>query len=159
EPGLPPVPPNLAALERALAEHPALRRDRAAVAAAAARVRAEQRLRWPVINAELAGNQLDPTLPATDVIGRFSVEAPVLSLRAGAIARAQAEQALAESSVVVGARQLSAQLADAYRRAEGAGARVRALAADVLPALEEVRRMTEEGYRDGRIDLLRVIDA
>ena len=44
--------------------------------------------------------------------------------------------------------------------APGAPARgSRSLATDVLPALTEVRRMTEEGYRDGRIDLLRLLDA
>ena len=68
-------------------------------------------------------------------------------------------QALAETSAALEARRLEADLADAYGRAEGAGARARSLATDVLPALEEVRRMTEEGYRDGRVDLLRLIDA
>jgi outer membrane protein TolC len=28
-----------------------------------------------------------------------------------------------------------------------------------LPALEEARQMTEEGYRDGHVDLLRVLEA
>ncbi|MES1206854.1 MAG: TolC family protein [Pseudomonadota bacterium] len=149
----------LADLMRLLPVHPAARRDRARVEAAAAHVRAEQRLRWPTINAELAVNWHDPTLPATDLIGGVAFEAPVLSLRGGAIARAKAEQSLAETSAELELRRLDADLADAYARAEGAGARARSLATDVLPALEEVRRMTEEGYRDGRVDLLRLIDA
>jgi outer membrane protein, heavy metal efflux system len=158
-PGLALAPLDLAALVELLPVHPALRRDHVRVDAAAAHVRAEQRLRWPTINAELAVNWHDPTLTGTDVIGGLSLEAPVLSLRGGAIARAKAEQALAETSAALEQRRLEADLADAYRRAEGAGARARSLATDVLPALEEVRRMTEEGYRDGRVDLLRLIDA
>jgi cobalt-zinc-cadmium efflux system outer membrane protein len=158
-PGLGHGDTGIPALEQALAAHPALARDRAQIEAAAAHVRAEQRLRWPVVNAELAVNFRDPTLPGTDVIGGLSLEAPVLNLRRGAIARAQAEQALAETTAELERRRLHAELVDAARRAEGAGARARSLAADVLPALEAVRRMTEEGYRDGRVDLLRLLDA
>ncbi len=150
---------ELVDLVRLLPAHPAVRRDRGRIDAAAAHVRAEQRLRWPTINAELAVNWHDPTLPATDVIGGLAFEAPVLSLRGGAIARARAEQALAETSAELELRRLGGDLADAWARAQGAGGRARALATDVLPALDEVRRMTEEGYRDGRVDLLRLIDA
>ena len=150
---------QLAELVRLLPAHPAVRRDRARIEAAAAHVRAEQRLRWPTINADLAVNWHDPTLPATDLIGGLTFEAPVLSLRGGAIARAKAEQALEETTAALELRRLDADLTDAYARAQGAGARARSLATDVLPALEEVRRMTEEGYRDGRVDLLRLIDA
>jgi cobalt-zinc-cadmium efflux system outer membrane protein len=146
-------------LDALLAEHPALARDRAQAAAAAAHVRAERRQRWPIVTADVVVNLHDPTLPGTDVIGGVSFDAPVLSLRGGAIARARAEQALAETTLALEQRRLAAQLADAYQRAQGSGARVRSLASDVLPALAEVRRMTEEGYRDGRIDLLRLLDA
>jgi len=44
-------------------------------------------------------------------------------------------------------------------RSDAAGARAAALARDVLPMLEQARQMTEEGYRDGRVDLLRVLEA
>ena len=80
---------QLADLVLLLPAHPAVRRDRARIEAAAAHVRVEQRLRWPTINAELAVNWHDPTLPATDLIGGLAFEAPVLSLRGGAIARAR----------------------------------------------------------------------
>jgi cobalt-zinc-cadmium efflux system outer membrane protein len=159
QPDLGPSAGDLSALAERLAGHPLLRHERALAEAAAARVRLEQRLRSPIVNVNLGVAILDPTAPGTDVIGGVALEAPVLSLRGGAIARARAEQALAETTAAIDARRLRAQLEDAYRRAEGAGARARALRADVLPALTEVRRMTEEGYRDGRIDLLRVLDA
>ena len=95
-------------LDALLAEHPALARDRAQVAAAAAHVRAERRLRWPIVNADVVVNIHDPTLPGTDVIGGVSFDAPVLSLRGGAIARARAEQALAETTLALEQRRLAA---------------------------------------------------
>jgi cobalt-zinc-cadmium efflux system outer membrane protein len=152
------LPSDGGTLERALARHPALARDRAQGAAAEAHVRAEQRLRWPLVNAQVTVSQSDPTLPGTDVIGGLSFEAPVLSQRGGAIARARAERALAETNTDVDTRRLRAELAGAYQQAQGAATRADALEKEVLPALEEARRMTEEGYRDGRVDLLRVLD-
>ena len=146
-------------LQHGLVDHPTLRRDQAQVMAAMAHVRAEQRLRWPTLVAELTVNFRDPTLPGTDVIGGLSFEPPVLNLRGGAIARARAEQRLAESTTAVDVFRLKAALVDAFGRASGAETRARVLATEVLPSLEEVRRMTEEGYRDGRVDLLRLLDA
>jgi cobalt-zinc-cadmium efflux system outer membrane protein len=158
-PDLGPLPPEAVVRERVLAHHPALERDRAQTAAAAAHLRAEQRLRWPIVSVQLAVSQGDPTLPGTDVIGGLSFEAPVLSQRGGVIGHARAERALAEVRTEVDLRRLSSELADAYEQAKGADLRARALGLEVLPALEEARRMTEEGYRDGRVDLLRVLEA
>jgi len=152
------LPSEESAHERVIA-HPTLARDRAQTGAAILHLRAEQRLRWPVVNAQVTVSQGDPTLPGTDVIGGLSFEAPVLSQRGGAIARARAEQALAEGTTELEGRRLSAQLSDSYQQAKAAELRARALGQEVLPALEEARRMTEEGYRDGRVDLLRVLEA
>jgi cobalt-zinc-cadmium efflux system outer membrane protein len=158
-PGFPGRPGDLGTLFRGVGDAPSLRRDRADVSAAEARVRLEQRLRWPIVNLLLTVNQGDPTLPGTDVIAGVSLDAPVLSLRGGAIARARAEQSVAETTLATDLRRLNAQLADAVARSDAAGARAAALARDVLPALERVRGMTEEGYRDGHVDLLRVLEA
>ena len=120
---------------------------------------AEQRQRWPVVNGELIVNIGDPTLPGVDVIGGAALDLPVLNLRGGAIARARALQAVADATAVTDARRLFADLRDAYHRSEGAGQRARALRESVLPAIEEARKMTEEGYRAGRVDLLRLLEA
>jgi cobalt-zinc-cadmium efflux system outer membrane protein len=159
--GLPEVgrlPVERGALDVELARHPTLARDRAQSAAAEAHVRAEQRARWPIVSPQIAVNAADPTTPGTDVIGGVSFEAPVLSQRGGAIARARAERELAEATTDVDARRLKAELAGAYEQARGAAARAEALGKEVLPALEQARVMTEEGYRDGRVDLLRVLE-
>jgi outer membrane protein TolC len=36
---------------------------------------------------------------------------------------------------------------------------MRALETEVVPAMTEARRMTEDAYRDGRVDLTRLIEA
>jgi outer membrane protein TolC len=150
---------DLAALQRGVADHPLLRWERARIAAGAAHVRAEQRARWPVVTGDVTANWNDPSLPGNDLIAGLSFEAPVLNLRGGAIARARAEQKLAETTAETEQRRLAAALVDALGRAAGAGERARILANSVLPALEEAWRMNEEGYRDGRVDLLRLLDA
>lgn len=154
-----PLPTARAGLDRALTLHPALARDRAQSAAAEAHVRAEQRLRWPIVSAQVAVSQADPTLPGTDVIGGLSFEAPVLNQRGGAIARARAERALFDTATELDARRLRAELDGSYEQARAAAMRADAFGKEVLPALEEARRMTEEGYRDGRVDLLRLLEA
>ena len=63
---------DLMTLQHGLVDHPTLRRNQAQVMAAMAHVRAEQRLRWPTLVAELTVNFRDPTLPGTDVIGGLS---------------------------------------------------------------------------------------
>ena len=152
-------PEALATLEGQLGEHPALRRDRAQITAAEAHIRNEQRLRWPVVTPQVTVNVGDPTLPGTDVIGALSFDLPLLSLRGGAIARARSQRALAETTTLADQRRLTAELLDATRRAAGASTRLRALRAEVLPAMKEAADMTEDGYRSGRIDLVRVLEA
>jgi cobalt-zinc-cadmium efflux system outer membrane protein len=157
-------PENLPALEdvagRALAQHPLLRRDRTAVSAARAHLALEQRLRAPVPTAELSVDYQDRTNEnRTDVIGGLSFELPVLSLRGGAIRRARAQTWAAESGLAVDQRQLMADLADGYYSTRAAAGRSRALRTAVLPSIEEARKMTEDGYREGRLDILRLLEA
>jgi cobalt-zinc-cadmium efflux system outer membrane protein len=151
--------PSLHALLELQAQHPALERDRAQASAADARIRAEQRQRWPTVNAELGVSQFDPTTPGTDVLGGLSFELPLLNQRGGAIARARAEKQLAASEEAADLALLRAELEAAYREAEGALAQLQALHDDVLPALLEARQMSEESYRSGRMDLLRLLEA
>ncbi len=154
-----PLPSEPDAMKQLYAQHPALRRDRAQADAAAARVRAEQRSRWPVVTANLAVAAGDPTLPGTDVLAGVSFDPPLLNQRQGPIARARAEQTLAEWTTEIELRRLAADLIAGYQQSESAAARARTLTDEVIPALEKARQMTEEGYRDGRVDLLRLLEA
>jgi outer membrane protein, heavy metal efflux system len=153
--------PSLDVLDTANAsvEHPLLARDGAAIRAAEAHVSAERRARWPVINGEVTVNWRDPTLGATDVIGGLGLEMPILNLRGGLIGRAQAQKALAQANRDLDAARLGTELRSAHARFAAASLRSRALRRDVLPTLEEARRMTEESYREGRADLVRVLEA
>jgi cobalt-zinc-cadmium efflux system outer membrane protein len=151
--------PQLRVLMERQAEHPALRRDRAQVSAADARIRAEERLRWPIVNAQLGANQFDRTLPGPpDFIGGLSFELPVLNQRGGTIARARSERVVFSSTQEANLRLLRAELEAAYREAQGAVAQLQALHSDVVPALLEARQMTEESYQSGRVDLIRLLD-
>lgn len=154
-----PLPAESEAISHLLVQHPALRRDRAQIEAAAAHVRTEQRSRWPLMNTDLTVAQGDPTLPGTDVLVGISFEVPVLNRRSGAIDRARANEVLAQATAEADLRRLAADLIAAYRESEGAAVRARALTDAVLPGLTEARQMTEDGYRDGRVDLLRVLEA
>ena len=110
------------------AEHPLLARDGAAIRAAEAHLSAERRARWPVVSGEIAVNWRDPTLGATDVIGGLGLEMPVLNLRGGLIARAQAQKALAEASRDLDVARLGAELRSAHARFAAASLRSRGLA-------------------------------
>jgi cobalt-zinc-cadmium efflux system outer membrane protein len=146
-------------LDQQLAEHPALRRDRAQVTAADLHVQEEQRLRWPMVSPQIAVNLSDPTLPGTDIILGLALDVPLLNLRAGPIDRARAQRALAEQTVSADFAKLRADLRDSFRRAEGAAAKLRVLRDDVVPSSQEARDMTEDGYRSGRVDLIRLLEA
>ncbi len=152
---------QLAALEApALLTHPSLLRDREQVAAAQAHLGAEQRLRWPTVNAQLTVNQFDPGIPqGPDVVFGLSFDLPVLSLRGGAIDRARAQRLLAQTNTALDERRLRSEVLDAWQRVEGSAARRLAFHAHVVPDLEETRALTEEGYRIGRLELLRVLEA
>jgi cobalt-zinc-cadmium efflux system outer membrane protein len=139
--------------------HPTLRRDSAQIFAAHQRTAREQRLRWPSLNAQLTANLFDPTLTGPDVIGGLSFELPVLSLRGGAIAAAQAQRTLAELTAQLDARRLRVELREAVERSEAARGKLVALREEILPSVEEAKRMTDEAYESGRIELIRLLDA
>jgi cobalt-zinc-cadmium efflux system outer membrane protein len=122
-------------------------------------VRSEQRQRWPVISGLLTVTVGDPTLPGADVIGGAALDLPVLNVRGGAIAHAQALESVAQSKLALDVRRIIANVQDAYYSMQAAGRRARALRHEVLPAMTEAARLTEESYREGRADLVRLLEA
>ena len=165
-PGVPAALPPLIALEASVEGHPAAARDRAQQISADAQLTLERRLRFPIVSAQLTVNQGDPTLPrdgngnpATDIIGGASFDLPLLNQRGGFIKRAKAQRTLADAQLAIDIAHLRAEIADAYHRTEAAAARSRELAEHALPAMEDARTMTEESYRAGRVDLVRVLEA
>jgi len=159
EPGYPDALVANGALDERRASHPVLLRDQSAAAAADAHVRNQERQRWPLLVPQVALNQFDPTLSGPDLIVGVAIEVPLLYQRGGEIGRARAEQAIARKQLEWDSLRLGSDLVDASRRAEGADAKLRALKEQVLPAVQEAASLTEEGYSDGRMDLVRVLEA
>jgi cobalt-zinc-cadmium efflux system outer membrane protein len=165
DPGVPAALPSMELLLASIAHHPALARDRAQMQAANSRLTLERRLRFPIVSAELMVNQGDPTLndangnPQTDVIAGAAFELPLLSQRHGAIARAEGQRSLADATTALDSAHLRADLIDAFHRTQAGAGRARAIGRQALPAMEEARAMTEESYRSGRADLVRVLEA
>ncbi len=160
EPGVPAALPDLAVLVEALAlSHPALERDRAEERAATARADLERRLRLPVVSADVMVSQWDPTTPGTDVLAGASFELPILDQRAGSIAHAERQRDVFAAARALDDAHLRADLVDAYHRTRSGAGRAREIGRSALPASEEARALTEESYRAGRADLLRVLDA
>jgi cobalt-zinc-cadmium efflux system outer membrane protein len=160
--GDPSYPQTVAALDSlraVLQSHPVLTRDAAARAAADAHVRSEERQAWPTVTPQITLNQFDPTLPGPDLVLGVSLDLPLLNQRGGEVGRARAEGAIARAQSTWDERRLGSELADAYERAEGGDAKLRALRASILPAISEAAKMTEEAYADGRVDLTRVLEA
>ncbi len=152
-------PPALEAIAGRLTGHPTLRRDGELTAAARAHVKSEERQRLPLVEAQLTVAALDPTLPGPDVIGGLAFELPILSQRSGPVSKARAEQALAERQAEADRLRLEAALSEAHLKAVASAERVTSFEKEVVPSAEQARAMTEEGYRDGRVDLLRLLEA
>jgi outer membrane protein TolC len=159
EPGFSQELSSAGRLRAHLPAHPVLRRDRAATAAARAHVEDEQRQRWPIVAAQAALAQFDPTLPKSDLTIGLAFDLPVLNQRGGFIEKARAQEKLARAATTLDERLLTADWVDALRRTEAAEARLRALRDEVVPAMREAETMTEEAYGDGRMDLARVLEA
>lgn len=160
--GVPGYPMDIVALvqlEQRLPDHVELQRDRAAVNAASAHVENEQRQRWPLLTPQVGVSTLDPTTAGTDVIMGLSFEVPILDQRKGVIERASAERVLAETAARLDERRLRSDLLDAFLRTQAASSELHALRQDVLPAMGQVKDMTQEGYQAGRVDLLHVLEA
>lgn len=158
-PGYPEQLPPIATVEQSLSAHPTLERDRQQVVASERHISAEQRARWPIVNGQFTVLAFDPTLPTTEYVFGLSFDLPVLSLRGGAVERARAQRQLAEASANNDQRRLRSEILDAFDRVQGNSARRDAFRTQVLPDLEEARALTEEGYRIGRLELLRVLEA
>jgi cobalt-zinc-cadmium efflux system outer membrane protein len=140
--------------------HPALAHDEQLIAAAAAHVKSEERQRLPVVDALLTVTAGDPSLGyAPDVIGGLAFELPVLNQRGGPVDKARADEAIAREQAAADRLRFDAALREAHVRATAASERVVAFERDVLPAAVKARAMTQEGYQDGRVDLLRLLEA
>ena len=159
--GLPALtaPPTLAALRARLPRHPAAAVARSAVTAAGVRAVATRTETRPRLSLDLEAMLDDPTLPGNDYAIGVTLELPLWGHGSAAVRAARAHQhalALERDSVLTAA---AGQLVAAYRRAQAAQARARALADDVVPAQREAATLAQAAFSEGQASLVVVLEA
>lgn len=99
------------------------------------------------------------TVGINTLIAGIQINLPVRNRNQGAIAAAQAEARSAEYTVYAAERQVRHEIESAYTELE---ARRRILTESVIPMrmkADEIARISNAAYREGGLDLLRVLDA
>jgi outer membrane protein, heavy metal efflux system len=133
-----------------------------AARAAAERARMQQqveRLR-PVPNLELLGSIQKDNVTDDVIYGaQIGMAIPLFDGNQGNLAAAQAEYARARAELERMTLFLRDQLAEVWQRYQIALAEVERYREDIIPSAEENLRLTEEGYRLGEFDFLRVLTA
>lgn len=97
-------------------------------------------------------------LGANALTAGVSIPLPLFNRNQGAIREAEYRVQVAEALRVGAEVEARRMLADAYQRLTIAGAEVQTLREEVLPAARESFTATQEGYREGKFDLLTVLD-
>jgi outer membrane protein, heavy metal efflux system len=130
--------------------------------AAAERARMQQqveRLR-PVPNLELYGSVQRDNVTDDVIYGaQFGMAIPLFDGNQGNMAAAQAEYARARAELERLTLSLRDELAEVWQRYQIARAEVERFREEIIPSAEENLRLTEEGYRLGELDFLRVLTA
>lgn len=145
-----------AALHRVLSENPQL-------AAAQADVqRARQAVRRaavePVPNVEVQGSLQYDDASSTTIAGlQVGWPLPLRNRNQGGIQQAQSELIAAQRAVERLALDLQYRLAQRYERYANASQQVERYRRDILPKVEETRRLVEQGYRAGEVSFLTLL--
>lgn len=134
-----------------------------------ARWREEMALRRADIALEKARRIPDPILSVgprrirelgeTSYVAGISIPLPLFDRNQGAIQEAQYRLRQGDAGQQAAEVLARRMLADAYEQLATAYTEVTMLREDVLPAAQENFDATEEGYREGKFDLLTVLDA
>ncbi len=125
--------------------------------AADARIEKAKREGYPALTLEGGVDVDDPTLDGTDKHVLLGMSVPVGSRARVAVATAERERIAAERSRLL--KSLEAEIVAAWNRTEAARQRVAALDRATLPAAREAAELTGIAYREGRIDLLRLLES
>ncbi len=144
-------------LDRVAQASPTLRVEQARLDQAVARLGLERRLRWPNLTLAGGANWNDPTQPGTDKWVGLDVSVPFGKGAAVAVARADRE---GEEAAVERERRLAMEAGEsAWHAARAARLRFEAVDGEALPAAREAAELTSLAYREGRVDIFRVLDA
>jgi outer membrane protein TolC len=155
-----PVPaplPGLESLQTRAASAADVRASDARSRAADARIEKAKREGLPALTLEGGVDVNDPTLDGTDKHVSLGLTIPVGARAAVAVTSAERERAAAERSRLV--RSLEAQIVATWNRTEAARQRLEALDTATLPAAREAAELAGIAYREGRLDLLRLLES
>ena len=145
------------AMNAALAQSPAAKAAEARVKLAEAAVRLASALRFPGIAVGVGADRNDPTQPGTDRSIGVSLNVPLSSGPALALARSDRDRAVALRDQ--SRREIADAVEQAWRSSRGARLRYEALQKDALPAAAQAADLAQVAYREGRSDIFRVLDA
>ena len=156
-----PRPPQEGAMEawldRARAASPDLVAAQADLRAADAHVTTVARAKRPATWLEAGADWNDPTQPGTDVLVALGLTFPT---RGGAaLEAAHAERDRAAAQLELARRRVEADVETAWSAARAARLRFEALDGVALPAAGEAAELTRIAYREGTLDLFRLLDA
>lgn len=156
-----PTPPPEGPLEtwreRARAVSPDVAVAEAELHAAEARVTQRARERRPTTSLEAGADWNDPTQPGTDAMLGLGLTFPTRGRAAWDAARAERDRAVARLDLA--RRRLEADVETTWATAVAARARFEALDQIARPAAVEAVELTELGYREGKLDLFRILIA
>jgi cobalt-zinc-cadmium efflux system outer membrane protein len=93
------------------------------------------------------------------VVAGVTVPLPFGNRNQGGIARAEAEELVAEANLRLARNRALAEVETAYRAYESAREQVRAYEAGILRQADESRDITLAAYREGVADLVALLDA
>lgn len=154
---LPAPLPDLASLRARAASAADARAADARGRAADARIAKAKREGLPALTLEGGVDVNDPTVPGTDKHVALGLAIPVGASAGVAVSGAERERASAERSRIV--RSLEAELVATWNRTEAARQRLEALDSATLPAARESAELAGIAYREGRLDLLRLLES
>lgn len=149
--------PSYAEVSRLIERNPDIARWRDEMALLRADVALEKAARIPDPVLGLGARRLRD-LGANAFTAGLSIPLPLFNRNQGALREAEYRVQAAEALRVGAEVAARSMLADAYQRLAMADAEVEALRDAVLPAASESFTATQEGYREGKFDLLTVLD-
>lgn len=152
-----PLPPA-AELEALLSKNPDLARREDEVARKKAGLDVARSLAVPDLTISGGLRSVGPGEEVTGLVG-VSLPLPLFDRNQGALGEARAELDGARAEILATHLQLQAELAAAYQDAESARASALALSEQLLPDAEAALEAVREGYRLGKFDLSRLLDA
>jgi outer membrane protein TolC len=143
--------------QRALASSPDVAIAQAELRSADARVARRARERLPTTSLEAGADWNDPTQPGTDALLGLGITFPMR----GRAARdaAQADRDRAAALLELARRRVDADVETAWSAVAAARARFQAMEDAVRPAAAESAELTRIAYREGKLDLFRLLDA